>query len=160
MINVIEDGGVPIPESDEQFQQFMKNEHLVHFVGMLMPPRPGVMECIDSIEQKHFKPGTLRNELFLMRIIDWSDIVWIMISIPIKDKNLAEAVSKECGLRIADGVPTVIDGKSIQTFPGNNERVFTFENEHGHPVYRNDPAVTKSILDAERATFEKTHKKL
>lgn len=159
MISVIEDGGIQIPESEEQFQQFMKGERLIHYVGMIAPPRPGVNEFISLLEHKHFKPGTPRNELFFMRIVEWGDIFWVIASIPSEDKIFAENIAKECRLRIADGIPTMISHKGIQTFPANNERVFTLENESEHPVYRNNPATHREILAAEQETVDRIHAK-
>lgn len=152
MITIIEDGGIPINESKEQFCKFLENEDFVHYVGMLVPPRPGVMEFVSLVENKHFKPGTPRNNLFIMRILRWSDIVWIVMSVPVKDKVITEAEADGCGLRIASGVPTIFSPDGVQIFPANNERIFTLENKPGHPVYRNDPKITKAMLDAELAS--------
>jgi hypothetical protein len=147
-----------IVESDEQLQEFVKNKRFIHYVGMLIPPRPGLTECMTLVEHKHFPPGTDRNELFILRFIKWSDMVWVMMSIPIEDKNLVEDIAKECGLRIANGVPTMFTGNVIQQFPVNNERIFTFENSSGHPVYRNDPIVNEAIFRAEQETVDKVSK--
>ena len=156
-MSVIEEQKI-IDESFEQLEEFVKNKRFVHYVGMLVPPRPGVAECMTLVEHTHFKPGTEKNELFIMRIIEWSEMVWVMMSIPHEDKSLVEKIAKECGLRIANGVPTAFTRDSIQQFPVNNERIFTFENVSGHPIYRNDPGLDKTIFDAEKETMEKISK--
>lgn len=152
---VIEDGGIPIPKSDEHFQEFFKNERFMHYVGMISPPRLGVEEFVSLVEHRHFKPGTLRNELFIMRIIDLEDITWLIMSIPVEDISLAESAAGECGLRIANGVPTMISGNGFQRFPADNERVFTLENRSDHPTYRNDSVSERVILNAEQETVDR-----
>lgn len=156
---MIENEGGIIVETDEQLQEFVKNERFVHYIGMFLPPRPGVMEWMASVEERHFQPGTGRNELFIVRFIKWNGLVWIMTSIPIEDKKLVEGIAKECGLRIANGVPMMFTPDNTHAFPVNNERIFTFENLPGHPVYRNDPLTTKTIFEAEFETVKKITKR-
>lgn len=133
---IAKDGGVLAHESDEELQRFIEDPYFVHYVGMLLPPRPGVADCFELLEHTHFKPGTSRNDLFHMRIIKWMDIVWGIVSIPVGDKGLMERVALANGLKPAIGVPFVLDGKGGHQFPAANERVFTLQNTPGHPVYR------------------------
>lgn len=155
---LVQDGGIPIPESDEDLQNFLEYPEWIHYVGMFVPPRPGVHECIALLEHQHYQPGTERNDLFIMRIIEFSQMLWVMISIPISEKHLMEEVSDECGLRIADGVPTSISLEGVEAFPASNERVFTLENKPDHPVYQNDPELTKKVLEAEKETLDRVHR--
>ncbi|MCU0679620.1 MAG: hypothetical protein MUC28_04225, partial [Planctomycetes bacterium] len=134
MISVIEDGGTLVPENADQLREFLKNDFFIHYVGMLMPPRPGVGECVSLLEHTHYKPGTPRNELFIMRIVNWAAMVWTIVSIPIREKSFMEKIVDECGLRIAKGVPTLFSHEGFERFPADNERVFTLENKAGHPV--------------------------
>ena len=156
---IADQDGCLVSETDEQMQEFMRNERFIHYVGMINPPRPGVSECITLLEHKHYQPKTPRNELFIMRLIDWNDIMWVIISIPIEEKNLMEAVADECGLRIADGIPTMISGGGVERFPISNERIFTLENKSGHLVYRNDPVINEVLLASEIETFDRITKK-
>lgn len=156
---VVEDGIGMVPENNNQFQEFMKNDYFIHYVGMLNPPRPGVSECGSLLEFTYFKPGTPRNELFIMRIVFWADIVWSIVSIPIKEKNLMEKIVDQCGLRIANGIPTMFADGKIQKFPADNERIFTLENKSGHLVYRNDPAINDQLIKTELEALEKIQKK-
>lgn len=126
-----------IGESSEDFQKFLEDPSLIHYVGMIHPPRPGVSDCVQTLEHAYYKPGTPRNNLFNLRIIKWEDITWVIVSIPITEKAKMESVAKVSGLRIANGVPMMIDSKGRRRFPASNERVFTLENVPGHPVYNN-----------------------
>lgn len=159
MFKVVQRNGVLIPEDEKQFQEFLKSDRFIHYVGMLSPPRPGVQECFAVLEYSFYNPSSNRNEFFIMKIVEWSDIVWAIVSIPIEEKKLMEKVANECGLRIADGVPTMISCDGIEKFPAQNERVFTLENKPGHLVYLNREAVTRKILEAEKETIERIYRK-
>ncbi|NTW13785.1 MAG: hypothetical protein HGA31_02010 [Candidatus Moranbacteria bacterium] len=137
------DFGEEFSETAEELREFMKDESFVHYVGMISPPRPGVRELLEFVEHEYYKPDTRRNDLFLMRIIRWEDIVWALISIPIKERSYVEKAVRSFGLRIANGVPTMLSGGKAERFPYENERTFTFENVSGHPVYRNNPLEEK-----------------
>lgn len=150
MFNVVDGNGILVSENEKQFLEFMAVERFVHFVGMMNPPRPGVSECITLLEHTYYKPNTPRNELFIMRIVEWANMVWVIISIPTEERSFMEQIADSCGLRIANGTPTIIDGKGVRQFPANNERVFTLENKPGHLVYQNDDRLTRQLLDAEQ----------
>ena len=155
-MSLIMDGGIEVSETEERLREFINNsESFIHYIGMMIPHRPGVKECITALENRYYKPGTDRNELFIMRIIKFCNILWCIISIPIHEKQLMEEVVKECGLRIADGVPTMIGDGGMVKFPVDNKRVFTLENEKDHPVYRNDPVVNNALLEQERDSISK-----
>ncbi|MFC1594805.1 hypothetical protein ACFL3E_00035 [Patescibacteria group bacterium] len=146
-------------ETDDEVRAFVSDPKYTHFVGMLEPPRPGVIECITALELTHYKPDTPRNDDFHLRIINWSDIAWILVSIPTNEVCLMESTADACGLRIANGVPTMISQGEFSQFPANNERVFTLENKPGHPVYRNDPAITVALREGEREAVERIRNK-
>lgn len=133
---IAKNGGILAHESEEELQKFIEDPYFVHYVGMLLPLRPGVADCFELLERSHFKPGTPRNDLFHMRILKWMDIMWGMVSIPVGDKGLMEKAAFVNGLKPAIGVPLVLDGEKEHRFPAANERVFTLQNTPGHPVYR------------------------
>lgn len=155
MIYVLEENGVAIRQELEQLKQFMGNEEFIHYVGMLIPPRPGVSECIALLEHRHFKPGTVRNHLLIMHMISWSEIIWSIASIPIAERSKMEEVADECGLRAVEGVPAMISGEGMDVFPVDNERTYTFENKADHPVFRNDPELNDKMIEAEFRSIER-----
>jgi len=140
--------GIPIPESEASFQEFLKDEKFIHYVAMTT--RPGVNECITLLEHRDFPPRTERNEFFQMHLITWEGLSWYVVSIPIAEKHLMEQAAAETGLRVSDGVPRMISKDGMVSFPADNERVFTLENQPGHPVYRNDLATHRKLLEGER----------
>lgn len=139
-------GGMAHEESYESIREFIRDPKYIHYVGMIAPPRPGVRLCAIKLEHTYFIPGTPSNEEFLLRIFEWCGMIWIMISIPREKSNLMEKVAAECGLRIADGVPTLIGSGAYNPFPFNDSSVFTLENIPGHPIYSNNPEVAERIL--------------
>ena len=134
-MSIAKDNGVLIDESDEDLQRFFAIPSFIHYVGMLNPPRPGVADCFQTLEFNYFKPGTPRNHVFVLRVIEWQEVVWGVVSIPIQEKHLMEKTAQVNRLRVANGVPTMLTSDGIHQFPVSNERVFTLENIPGHPVY-------------------------
>lgn len=128
--------GTFVEESNEDFQMFLNDPFFVHYVGMINPPRPGVVECIELLGHTHFAADTPRNDLFHLRVAGWMGMTWAIVSIPIEDKALMEKAAEESGLRAVQGIPVILEGKEVYRFPAANERCFTLENMPGHPVYR------------------------
>lgn len=111
----------------EELEELLRNEKLIHFVGKLGIPTPGVMLFCGRLEFFHFPPGTEKNEDFNREILDWEDMEWVVISIPKEYMGLANEVAKESGLRIVEGGPRgIIEGKSIP-FPLKSNNLFTLE---------------------------------
>jgi hypothetical protein len=131
------DGGHTIFESHVDYQRFFANPTFIHYVGMLNPPRHGFADCLSLLEHTYYKPGSDRNHLYQLRILDWMGVVWGIVSIPIQEKENMERVAQANHLRVADGIPTMFDSTGTHRFPVSNERVFTMENTPGHPVYKN-----------------------
>jgi len=119
----------------EDVAEFVRDPRNIHYLGMIVPPRPGVRLFCTRLEYKHYIPGTVRNELFKIALINWEDIIWMLISIPKGDAPLAGKIAEECGLRFADGVPTIIASEGIVQFPVNESNLFTLENIPGHRIY-------------------------
>ena len=153
LILVLQDGGLPIVEKMEDFQKFLEVDKFIHYAGVLQPYRPGVVECINVLEHKYYKPGTYRNELYILRYIAWNETVWMLLSIPFEEKLIMEKVCKQCGLRVADGIPTMIGGGKVSYFPANIDKVFTLENQPGHPAYRNDSKLDEQLRKGEQETI-------
>lgn len=130
---IMRDGEPPLEESPEELAAFVANSGFIHYVGMLIPPRRGFLEWMQALEHMHFKPRTPRNDLFHLRVIEWEDIAWGIVSIPIDDKDKAEELLRVYALRAADGVPTLISSGAARQFPVSNPRVFTIENSYGRP---------------------------
>lgn len=135
-MQLVKDGGEMIEESPSDYHRFFANPKFIHYVGMLMPPRPGFEDCIKMLEFTHYVPNTERNHLFVMRVLDWADILWGIISIPFEEKHFMERMAQVNGLRIADGIPTMFAEGGVHPFPIMSRNLFTLENLPNHPVYQ------------------------
>lgn len=138
----------------EDIAEFVRDPRNVHYLGMMVPPRPGVRIFSTRLEYEHFVPGTTRNELYKIAIINWEDFIWILVSIPTGDASLAEKIAEECGLRFADGVPTIIASEGIVQFPINEPNLFTLENIPGHQIYGQGRKRFLEIVEEETRQME------
>jgi hypothetical protein len=105
-----------------------------------------------KMEYTHFPPRSEKNTLFEMVMLRWptqNDFLWAVSSFPIEYRSKAEEIAKECGLRIADGIPTVFNFDGAHQFPLSGSTAFTLENIAGHKVYNNDLDVTKKLKKQE-----------
>lgn len=114
-----------LAESDESLQAFVADPQWVHFVGALMREQLGAV--FEELEHAHYPPGTPKNDLFHLRLMNWEEMQWAMASIPAQDKHLMEAVCAKHGMRVADGVPTMVGPDGVKRFPADNARVFHLE---------------------------------
>lgn len=135
--------------------ELLNRRDLVHYIGMVNPPRPGIRECFTTLEYIHFPPGTALNDEFQLAVVEWNDIGWIIVSIPLTKASLMETVARQCGLRVADGIPMMVTGEGFERFPFTNGNTYVLENQSGHPIYRNDPIVNKQLHNAEMETVER-----
>jgi len=136
--------------------EFLKNEKLIHYITLPFPYcKAGVSECVTLIKQKYFTPGTNKGEFFFQTPLDLKGIRWIIVSLPIEDKNLMKDTAKECGLVIIDAIPTIMAENEWEFFTINKERLFAFENVSDHPIWNADVALLETLLDAENDTVSR-----
>ena len=78
----------------------------IHYTASAMPPRPGFALFSAVLEHQFFEPGTPKNEDFKILSTGWHHgSLWMTVTIPSKDKHLAEAVAQYCGIKICDTFP-------------------------------------------------------
>ena len=166
----------------DDFKKRASDPNLIHFMGMVGPRRPGVIGFITYLEYMYFPPyypkpddtdgSILKAELkqhglgstddFNVMIIEWQEMVLAVVSIP-KDRMIeAQAVAKQFGLRVSNGIPMMIGGKldDFQRVPfPNYENVHGLENIHGHLVYTNDQEKIKELLKTEDEETEELVKR-
>lgn len=130
---VLKDGGEGIEESPKDTAVFFDDPHYIHFVGMIGPPRPGVMESFQALEHTHYKPLTPRNDLYHFRVLDFEEILFGIVSIPITEKNLMEAVAEAHGLRIVRDTVAIISGNGMKPFPIQNDRMYMLVTARDNP---------------------------
>ncbi len=147
--------------------EFLKFKGTIHLVSM--STRPGSFALISAIEWFWFSPKKDLNHLFNLTIVRWEGLDWLVASIPKHKLKDVKQLAKQLGMRIADGVPTLIrciepgekpdktyDGAGIFIFPGgnlnngsSNKDMFTIENDTGSPIYTNSKKDHQDIKSAE-----------
>lgn len=129
---------------------------LAHLVTMAV--RPGVKVLFGCIEWQWYSPHTDRNRFFHMNVIQWQDIPWLVCSFPNGRLPAVRGLARHLGLRIADGVPTLIEpagpgdreiiregfprGLTARHFPGgvlpqggDNRSMWNIENDSSSPLH-------------------------
>lgn len=136
--------GVAAADNDD-LQKAADDPTRFHIVGDIN--RIGVNLFMVKLEYTHYPPRSGKNHLFDLRILKWpaDDFAmhWVICSIPIEDRPIAEKVIEECGLRLANGTPIMLGGGKEHFFPMQGERVWSLENCHGHPVYNDHEAADR-----------------
>jgi len=135
--------------TEEELRRFSNDERFIHFVSMSTPRRPGVMLFAVKLEHWHFPPDTEKNDDFVLHVIEWQNMLWMVVSIPRQYMNLAKKIAAESGLRIADGIPTIITPGGTQPFPIDSDNVFTLENVPGHAIYEHEFGEIEKLLAQE-----------
>jgi hypothetical protein len=151
-----------IEQTIDAFVDQGKNTNRLHLIVDMN--RLGACLFNVKMEYTYFPPRSGKNHLFEMSILTWPEngFMWAVSSFPIEFRPQAEALANECGLRLADGIPTAFTDKGASRFPLDGETVFTLENIPGHQAYDNNPANFKrlkeeedkaagAIIDADRA---------
>lgn len=133
-------GGTKVTAFTEIDIEWFKDKSMIHYICQMDPPRPGIQIFCAILEYKYFPPQTEKNKDFIFQIIKWGveeiKMLYAIASIPVEKKAYAEAVAKVTGMRIANGVPTLLDHKGQHRFPVDVPNAFTIENEPGHPIYK------------------------
>jgi hypothetical protein len=158
---------MPIPEisrpmEDGELREMTRDETKFFIIGMLMPIRIGVGLFGSLLEYRHYPPGTLKNDWFQLVLVNWEHMIWGIMSIPIKDKVLAERIAQECGLRLADGVPSVInpaEPEGVIFFPvTDSERILTLEYiDSSHIGYTNDQEAIENLTTQESILINRVY---
>jgi len=127
-------------------------------VVMGAPRRIGGKAFLTFMEDRHFSPlnGKL-NALWTLFFLRWEGMIFHVAVYPREYRRHAEQVCQELGLRLADGVPTILDGSGIKRFPLDQPNVWTFEHVPGHFVFKNNPVEGKTAEQYEDEACEKIH---
>lgn len=141
-------------ETDAMLQDFIKLGH--RFPRLFIPvltSRLGGYIWMVRLEHTHYGPGTDANKDFQVCRLLWQDLDWLLVSIPATDKPLAEDIAGRVGMRLADGVPTLIQRTQLtgvpavvvgsqrltdlavsDVFPCSGLNTWTLENDNRNPV--------------------------
>jgi len=119
-----------------------------------MATRPGINRFWMTLEYDHFPPRTPLNDEYDLTMLAWPDsgILWTIVIIPLAYRRVAAEVAAAAGMRLANGVPTLMSHPAnrhvvalgavrvpppdaFDRFPLDHDRVFTMENDMNSPVY-------------------------
>ena len=147
-------------ESDlKEFAKKTKETDKLHLI--LESTRIGGHLFSVRLEYEFFPPRSGKNQLFEMAMLKWplskdnDGLIWSVMSFPIEFKPDAERMARDCGLRLADGVPTsFFDGKKCTQFPICGDTAFTLEHIKGHPSYGCDQQTHAKLEAEEKAQCE------
>jgi len=116
----------------DKLHELLDDEHMFIFS---MSIRPGSLRFFHEMEHTFFMPGTELNAKYSIVYVNWSEMTWIGARIPISMQACAHVTAKRTGMRVADGVPTMIGGDGFIQFPLNGPHVYALENASGSKVY-------------------------
>jgi hypothetical protein len=118
-----------------------------HYVSLSV--RPGALAMMATVEYNLFPPRSAFNQMFHVHSLMWEWMPLQVFSVPYLAEGQVKAIAKALGMRIADGVPTLVEhGKPPIHFPGGNN-VFTLENDEGSPIYRNRQRDNDAVIERE-----------
>lgn len=147
--------GIPLDDI-ERLKQLGRDESKLHLIGDMK--RLGVNLLLVKLEYSHFPPRSCRNKLFELTLMKWpveNQFLWSVTSIPISYRSIVEDLTKECGLRVANGIPTMLNADGYTQFPLDGKTVFTFENSKEHAAYKNDRKIYDEMLKKDQAAIER-----
>jgi hypothetical protein len=124
--------------------ELLDDEYLFVFS---MSIRPGALRFMHELEHTFFPPGTELNMKYSLIYVNWSQMMWIGVRIPLEMRTCADVTARRTGMRVANGVPTMIGGGGIIQFPLNGPHVYTLENESGSKVYDGQNAAEEMRKD-------------
>ena len=145
----------------EDVNQRIKNDaNAIALIGMISPPRLGVISFLTFLEHQHFTPKTERADLYESYTIDWEGAQFVVIVFPKSELHLAEPIMTKLGLRLRDGVPVSQCGCNKSVFPITAQNAYSLQYVPGHFAYRaNEVEITKA-LEAERAALIREFRKI
>jgi len=144
-----------IKKPQGELEELLENERFIHYVGMTTPFVPGIRECLNAVQYTHFRPENQRSVLFFTHTFRYAGKAFIIMSVPIEDKDAVEKIVKECSLEITKGVPAICTKKGWIMLLLDNGRMFFLDNALDHPIYRDDPLIEQALRKAERKTIDK-----
>lgn len=127
--------GVYSDEDESEWKAFFTKPDMLHLACFAL--RPGASGFCMDLESIHYPTRTPANALFDLRLVEWADTHWFIVSIPLSDRAKAESAAAANGLRITRSRPAAITASGLVGFPIKARHLFSLENVRGHPVYRN-----------------------
>lgn len=139
----------------KELDESCKDPNRLYLIGDMY--RLGVKLLSVRTEYTYFSPRRGKNDLFELIILKWPDsdsLMWSIISMPMEYHARIEELAKQCGLRFANGIPTIFNSDGVQQFPIDGSNVYTLENTHNHTIYTNKGSDFELLKRKEEETIE------
>lgn len=159
-----------IKDPKTYFKKLTDDLGLVNIIGLLHPPRYGMMLFTTKLEYGVFHPDTELNDQFLFHINPLGDLKLIHIAFPKQYFEVAKAFALECDLRFVNSRiqilgPTVFCSKEIlkgaTPYPYfNPANSYSLENIPGSKIYTASLEEQHKMIQEERRMCEDIHARL
>lgn len=121
----------------EHLKELGRRKDKLNIICLLLHSSVG--EFCAALEHTHYKPGEPENDDFTTTYFKWNDLLFVIITIPFKDKSKVDDIAKKVGARLTNNVPTLIGGDDpkfnfggiapAEMFPLNNPQTFNLETK-------------------------------
>lgn len=158
----VEDLVTDIENPEQYFRNLVDDESKVNIIGMLLPPRYGVMLFVTSLEYGLFHPDNKeKNDQFLFHLNTFQGLKLFHVTIPKEYLEDARALALECDLRLvnsplrsAGGMIIFCSKEPIEgttAYPHFNLKTcYVLENIPGSKIYTASAEEQKKMFEEER----------
>jgi hypothetical protein len=152
-----DDAGIEILDDDGK-RRFFDRDDYMFYAGL--QSRLGFNALMALVEYGHFHPkmGPRPNEEFLFSVMNFHGVLHFIFGVPKRYRQKVNELAAILKLRPVMGVPMVIDGTGVRTFPATDviERRKNFYVVEGGDtqVYNNDPLLAEQIRERERTIID------
>lgn len=142
-------------ETTEETLTALEDEDLIHFIGLIKPTMPGIIECLTLLEYRDYPIGTARNDILQIRMFGWLETLWTLITLPKEDRHFVEKAATEFDLNVIGGIPIQIAKDKFRVFPVQGANVFCLLMNKDHPARKDNPQINAAYEDSIGETLER-----
>lgn len=142
-------------EKKEELLEFFNNPAFAHFIGIINPPRPGIMLCFVKLELIYLSDKIDSYEQCFLQVWNSNGVIAATISVLQNKFNLVEKAAAQSGLKIIYGVPEAILCAETNMFFRNNGTIFTFENIPDYDIYTGNQKKIDQLLEKQKREIDK-----
>lgn len=112
-----------LPVTENELKSMADDANLFHVVCMVQPPTRPVKAYLSELE----RAANVLSFSFQLHHVVWENMCFVVATIPMTAKAIADAVAKRDGLRLKDGIPAVLDKDGERWFPMSSPRVWQLD---------------------------------
>ena len=98
------------------------------FYVVAMATRNGVHDFMHEVEFTLFAPDTPKNDLFELSTLVWKGMLYLICGVPKEYGERLKVIARSQGMKVCDGVPTMMAQGEKTIFPLSGPNVWTLEN--------------------------------